>query len=77
MAWKERWIQGLEEGNQGTDLSIDRTEMFLWYRFHHKECFRALNHRLGYRFYHLIKIKTHLNTTLIGRIGDKQIENLK
>lgn len=50
---------------------------FLDTDFTTKNYFRALNLRLGYRFHHLIKIKTHLNTTLIGLIRDKQVENSK
>lgn len=50
---------------------------FLDTDFTTKNYSRALNLRLGYKFHHLIKTKTHLNTTLIGLIRDKQVENFK
>ena len=49
---------------------------FLDTDFNTKNCFSALNLRLEYRFHHLIKTKTHLNTTLIGLIRYKQVEIL-
>jgi len=67
----------LEQGSMAwTERSI-KLKRFLDIDFTSKNCFKALNPRLGYRFHHLIKIKTHLNTTLIGRIRDKQVENLQ
>ena len=83
MAWesKENGVEkGREKGSLNkvqwfeTERSIER-KCFLDADFTTKNCFRALNPRLRYRFHHLIKTKTNLNTTLIDRIRDKQVEN--
>ena len=54
----------------GNKKSI-KLKCFLDIDFTTKNCFRAPKLRIGYRFHHLIKIKTHLNTTLIGLVRDK------
>ena len=74
MAWESKG-NGVEKGREKSALNkvqwleIERSielKRFLHTDFTTKNCFRALNPRLGYRFNHLIKIKTYLNTTLIG-----------
>ena len=77
--WRERKgeFKALKKEIKALNLVSIELKCFLGLDFTSKNCFRALNTTFGYRFHHLIKIKTHLNTTLIGRIRDKQVENLK
>jgi len=69
MAWLRKRTEKLETG-----VSIE-LKRFLDTDFTTKNYFRALDLRLEYWFHHLIKIKTHLITTLISLIRDKQVEN--
>jgi len=85
MAWESKG-NGMEKGREKctlnkvqwlkTERSIE-LKRFLDIDFTTKNYLRALYPGLEYRFHHLIKIKTHLKTTLIRRIRDMQVENLK
>ena len=79
MAWESKGNGTQREGEKSalnkvqwleTERSL-KLKRALDINFTIKNYFKALNSRLGYRFYHLIKIKTHLNTTLICQIRDK------
>ena len=77
--WRERKgeFKALKKDIKALNLVSIELKRFLNTDFNTKNYFRALDHRLGHIFYHLIKIKTHLSTTVIGRIRHKQVENLK
>jgi len=71
--WRgERKRKGMVEGLKTGKLI--ELKHFLYTDFTAKNYFRDLSPRLGYRFHHLTKIKTHLNTTPIGQISDKQVK---
>lgn len=74
--WRERKgeFKALKKEIKALNLVSIELKRFLDTDFTTKNCFRTLNPILGYRFHHLIKIKTLLNTTLIGLIRDKQVE---
>ena len=74
--WCERKgeFKALKKEIKALNLVLIEVKRFLDTYFTTKNCFKALIPRLGYKFHHLINIKTHLNTTLIGLIRDKQVE---
>ena len=74
---KEIEFKKLKKEIKAFNLVSIGLKRFLDTDFTTKNYFRALDPRCGYRFHHLIKIKTYLNTTLIGQIRDKQVQNLK
>jgi len=66
--WHERKgeFKALKKEIQALNLVSIERKHFLDTDFTTKNCFRALNPRLRYKFHHPLKTETHLNTTLIG-----------